>query len=137
MKIKLGYVEINGQRYSGNNLSIVNGKVMIDGKEAEECSNSKTITINITGDVEGNVELSQGTINCGNVQGNVTTKQGNITSGDVQGDAINKMGNITCKNVGGNVDTKMGNVRYTKVEAPKVVTKPPKDPEPPTFEGSC
>jgi len=69
-------------------------------------------SIKVNGSVSGNVDTSQGKIECGDVGGNVKTTQGSIHCGNVTGDVETGMGNVDCGNVGGNVKTKMGNIKH-------------------------
>lgn len=46
-------VTINGKTYKGNNVSMINNKVFIDGKEVTgDDSDSKVINIKIEGNIE-------------------------------------------------------------------------------------
>ncbi len=103
-------VTINGKTYNGNNLSVVNNKVYIDGKLVDQ-EDAKVINIHVEGNIEtldvDHCDVLEIKGNCGNV----TSKNGNIVvKGDVEGDVTNKNGNIICGNVAGDADTKNGNV---------------------------
>ena len=80
-------ITINGKTitYSGTNVVINNGKVIVDGKTIQEC-NSGDIKVTIEGDVNK--------IDCG---GSCEV------SGDVKGD-IDAGGSETCGNVSGDID---------------------------------
>lgn len=108
-------ITINGKTFRGNNVSVVNGKVTVDGKEME-MPDTKNIHIFIEGDV--------GTLNidCGDV-GYLTSQQGDVkVGGDVNGTATLNMGDLECIDVSvdmgnvktstihGSVKTKMGNI---------------------------
>lgn len=59
---------------------------------------SQTGSINIKGDVNGNVESGTGDIKCGNVSGNVESSTGDIN----------------CENVSGKVESSTGDISYKK-----------------------
>jgi glutamate synthase domain-containing protein 3 len=90
-------ITINGTPYSGNNISISNGKVVVNGVVQEQTL-SYNITVNVIGDVETLDTISGDVYIQGNV-GNLKT-----TSGDVQ-----------CKDVAANVQTVSGDVRASKI----------------------
>ena len=114
-------ITINGKTFRCNNVSVVNGKVTVDGKEME-MPDAKNIHISIEGDV--------GTLNidCGDVQvsgdvGYLNSQQGDVkVGGDVNGTATLNMGDLECIDVSvdmgnvkastihGSVKTKMGNI---------------------------
>ena len=110
-------ITVNGKTFSnisGNNVSIVGGKVIVDGVELEggDFSDAKIINVTINGDC-GDVKTSQGDINCGNCS-SAKSSQGNIdVSGDVKGDVKTSQGNIKIKgSVAGSVKTNMGNITH-------------------------
>lgn len=88
-------VIINGKKYEGNNISISNGNIVIDGDLVEKTSefedktliiqgNVNSITtasgdVTVNGNVTGNVSTMSGDIECGNIFGNVSTMSGDIT----------------------------------------------------------
>jgi len=107
-------ITINGKTYKGNNLTISNNEVYIDGKKADQQDDAKTININIEGNIEAvNVDY------CDKIEvvgecGLVSSKNGNIQiKGNVSGDVTNKNGNIICRNVGGDAETKNGDVIHS------------------------
>jgi len=120
---------MNGTVFSGKNINIRNGKVIIDGKE-QKCDD-KVINIMVEGDIErldvtsaekiaiqGNVgsvktDVANVDIN-GHVEGGVTTEVGNVKCGDVGGNVKSEVGNITCENVNGKVKTEVGDIKYRK-----------------------
>lgn len=93
-------ITINGVTYSGNNISINNGKMTIDGVDAsnipdnvmtikvEGILNSLTCdkSVNVNGTIQGNIE-AKGSVNCDDVKGNV-----------------NAGGSVNCDDIGGNVN---------------------------------
>lgn len=107
-------VEINGVRYEGNNVTIIDGKVTIDGKAVDVDDKSKVINVIITGNVK-NLEVG----NCNKLKlfgecGNVNSINGNIDiQGNVTGDVTNKNGNINCSKIEGNATNKNGNIKHS------------------------
>ncbi len=125
-------MNINDMNFNGHNITIENGKVIVDGKDVthsikmtngNKYSSNDVYQINITGDV-GNVvvdDCSKITIG-GNVI-HVSAHNGNI---DVKGNVVAHMnaidvisvnnGNINIGgDVTGNVATKMGNIKCGNV----------------------
>lgn len=125
-------IVINGKSYNvtGNNITISNGKVIVDGIEIADESNSKKIEVIINGDVgsvecAGNVHVNGNSldikagynvevggdcldIDCGGnvkIQGKVRDVNcgGNVTCGDVSG-SISCGGNVNCGKVEGDID---------------------------------
>ena len=104
-------ININGKSItcSGNNISICNGAIIVDGKTIQEVNNNN-VQVVIKGNVNkidcsGSVEVygDSGDIDCGGscgVNGNV---KGNITAG----------GSVNCGNTEGNISAG-GNVRYCR-----------------------
>ena len=102
-------ITVNGKTYKGNNISISNGVVVIDGKRYDD-KDAKNINISVVGNLEsldvdscemimitgdvGTVETVNGNVKCGNVNGNVKTTNGNIKAGDIHGKATTSNGNI-------------------------------------------
>lgn len=103
-------ININGVIYHGNNLTIKNGKVLIDGQDMTH--DSKEITIEIHGNVQslkvdscascvvhgsaGEAETMSGHLRIGgNVTGNVKTMSGSVTCGDVYGKINTMSGDVT------------------------------------------
>jgi DUF4097 and DUF4098 domain-containing protein YvlB len=108
-------ITINGRKttFSGQNITITNGKVIIDGKEAnvDEFATDKVFNIVVHGDVDSisgeftdvTVEGSAGTISTisgdvevnGDVDGNIKTVSGDVdVNGDVDGNVSTVSGDI-------------------------------------------
>ena len=130
IKYKDGELSINGMSISGNfsgrNIQVLNGKILIDGHDVTP--DTKTITIEIHGNVEnldsgscqsvtingsaGPIKGGSGNIQCGTVNGNVTVGSGKVDCGDVIGDVDTGSGNVHAKTIKGLVKTGSGNIRY-------------------------
>lgn len=103
-------VTVNGKtiKVRGNSITVINDKIIVDGKVLDEAFDSPNITVIVEGDCKilsacGNVEVkgNAGNIDCrgschieGNVTGNVDAS-GSVTCGDVGGD-IDASGSVRC-----------------------------------------
>lgn len=111
---------VNGKVYSGNNITVVNGKVFIDGKLAnEEQVNEKIVNIKLTAGDNSNITIE----GCSTIQ-----LYGNINSLRTGSGDIEVFGN--CQNVqtgsgdvdfetlteGGSVKTGSGDITYKKIK---------------------
>ena len=108
-------VKINGKTYKGNNVSMINNKIFIDGKEVTDTDDdSKVINIKIEGNIETlNIDTCDKLDVIGEC-GIINSKNGNVViNGNVSGDVTNKNGNIVCGNVSGDVDNKNGNIKHS------------------------
>ena len=93
----------------GNNVSIINNKIFVDGKEIE----TEEKVINII--VEGNLDKLEvdccNSIKVNGVTKDVEVSNGNIAiSGDVKGNVNNINGNIIAKVINGNCKTINGDI---------------------------
>jgi hypothetical protein len=105
-------VTVNGKtiRVQGNSISIINDKVIVDGKPLDETFDQPNITVIVEGDCKilsacGNVEVrgNAGNIDCSgscHIEGNVTG-------------SVDASGSVTCGDVGGDIDAS-GSVRCTR-----------------------
>lgn len=122
---------INGRviHAEGSSVSIINGKVLVNGKQISNLDEiqDKEVNISISGDVQnlevdyctqvnltgnaksvrtqsGDIEIS------GNVDGDVSSMSGDISCGDVAGNVRTASGDVECGNVTGNVKTVTGDI---------------------------
>lgn len=111
-------VNANGQtfRVRGSSISIINNKIIIDGKPLEETLTGRNITVIVEGDCRevdtvGDVEIhgNCGSVDCGgschvsgDVEGSIDTG-GSVTCGNVTGN-IDAGGSVTCGDVDGDID---------------------------------
>jgi len=107
-----GTININGNSYNGNNVTIVGNKVFVDGKDQtpdakdiriEIGSNIDKLevdyanSISISGDVNS-VRSSSGDVSIkGSVNGSVITSSGDVVCGKVSGDVVTSSGDINKK----------------------------------------
>lgn len=109
-------VVCNGNRIevSGSNISVINGRVFVDGKEyTDEDKNVKykDITIVVNGSPEVVRNESGNIIVRGDVKGNVGAASGDIEiSGNVGGNVSTLSGDVRAKSIYGQVSTVSGDV---------------------------
>lgn len=105
-------ISINGQNFQGNNVSISNNKVYIDGK-LQDTEKYKEINIVINGNIK---KLSVDSCDKVEVTGDVTslkTMSGDVeVKGNVLGDIKTMSGDIDCNNVEGNISTMSGDIKH-------------------------
>ena len=103
-----GQTIINGRSYSGNNITIKNGEVYVDGVRQADLPEGEREVI-VSGDVvsvtsdtgnitvhggAGSVSSTNGSVKCGDVAGSVTSVNGNITASTIMGNASSVNGNV-------------------------------------------
>jgi hypothetical protein len=92
-------VVINGRMYEGNNISISNGEVRVDGSKVDDIDDDiKCLKIN--GDINGNLTTDLA-VNCNNVDGDISS-HGSINCDDVFGSVYSK-GSVNCEDVNGDI----------------------------------
>lgn len=97
-------------RVKGNNITIVNDKIIVDGKILNESMDFKNITVIVEGDCNkldtcGDVQIKG---NCGSVDCSGSCHvEGNVTGN------VDASGSVTCGDVGGDIDAS-GSVRCTR-----------------------
>lgn len=93
-------IQINGVTYTGNSVNIINGRVIVDGREQDGDKLSGVVEIRV---VEGLLQnlSSDASINCGSVQGNVSA--GGSVNCDRVGGSVTAGGSVNCDDIGGNV----------------------------------
>lgn len=104
-------ITINGKNYSGNNVVVINGEVIIDGNEVTP--DSKEISIQISGDINDlKVDSCRHLFMVGNVK-NIKTVSGDVNvTGNVSGNISTTSGDVNCNNVDGEISTISGDVNY-------------------------
>lgn len=110
-------ININGRSYSGNNVSVVNGRVFVDGKDVTDQpgAESKVINIAINGKVDSlHVDACEKVAVIGTV-GDLQTKSGDINiEGDVAGNVTTQSGDVDCYDIHGDVQTQSGDIKHKK-----------------------
>lgn len=92
-------VVINGRMYEGNNISISNGEVRVDGSKVDDIDDDIKC-LKIEGDIKGNLTTDLA-VNCNNVEGDISS-HGSINCDDVYG-SLYAGGSINCDNVSGDI----------------------------------
>jgi hypothetical protein len=105
-------VSVNGKtiRVQGSNITVIDNKIIVDGKVLDESMDFKNITVIVEGDCKtlsacGNVEVK------GNA-GSIDCSGSCHIEGDVLG-SVDASGSVTCGDVGGDIDAS-GSVRCTR-----------------------
>ena len=103
-------ITINGMNFSGNNITITNGKVIIDGKS--QTFESKEINISISGNIEKlEVDSCEKVSVIGNVE-TLKTISGDVEiSGIVNGSVQTVSGDVKCGKISGDVKTVSGDIK--------------------------
>ena len=93
-------IVVNGKQIicSGNNISIIDNKVFVDGKEISNEAIERS-NVYIYGDVQ-NIKC-EGSVSCNNVKGDIQAR-GSVNCDDVGGN-INCGGSCNCDSLEGNV----------------------------------
>lgn len=102
-----GTININGKVYKGNNITISNGEVIIDGK-VQEKGLYGSVDIKVTGSIGKLTCDGSATVN-GDVLGNVYAQNSVEVEGDILGD-VQAGNSVEAENIKGNV--KAGNSVY-------------------------
>lgn len=121
-------ITINNTVFTGNNIRVENGNVIIDGEDVTP--DSKEIHIAVQGDVEsidvgvcrefevignvGKVRTGSGDLKCGNVTGDVQTGSGNVDCWSIGGSVQTGSGDVSAENISGSVKTGSGDITYRK-----------------------
>ena len=129
-------VTVNGKtiRVKGNNITVVNDKIIVDGKVLNESMDFKNITVIVEGDCNkldtcGDVQING---NCGSVDCSGSCHiEGNVTIPTVNGPiTVDPAGTITVPNqdgtttVTGTVEDNMGNTGTCSLDIKKDSTNP-------------
>ena len=124
----MAQIVINNRNFMGSSVSIINGKVIIDGKE--ETIDDKEINIRVDGnidtldvgycnklDIVGNINKARsgsGDINCLNITGGAQVGSGDIECETINGDVQTGSGDVKSNTITGSVRTGSGDIKYKK-----------------------
>ena len=94
---------------SSGNISVINGKIIVDGKDVTP--DAKEISIEVFGNVDRlQVDECQ-VVSIAGDAGKVSTMSGKVeVVGDVKGNVSTMSGKVVCGNVGGSVSTMSGKI---------------------------
>lgn len=108
---KKNNITVNGNTFTGRNLTISNGKVIIDGVE-QKCTNFGTVinvtinapvdNIDMAGDLTVNGDVRTVNVSCGDA----------TISGNVSGNVDVDVGDVKCGHVGGSVKVDVGDITH-------------------------
>jgi hypothetical protein len=105
---------IGNNNIQGRNITIINGVVVVDGKQIDLPENEKVINIYAESIDRIEVDSCNEVIVKGN-SGSILVSQGNVSvGGNVDGDINVSQGNVYCGNIGGDVSVSIGNIRGRK-----------------------
>lgn len=92
-----GKTRVNGRyvNLTGQNITITDGGIFVNGKPLEEFDESQVPVLRI--EITGNVE-------------SLTTENGEVTVNGRVGTVVSKNGNVMCGKIMGDCDTKNGNI---------------------------
>ena len=111
-------IKINGSIISGSigkNISISNGKIIVDGVDVTP--DSKNISISIEGNVETVTVSACDKIEITGDVGSVKTQSGDVKIiGNVSDSVQTMSGDVECGIVSGNIKTMSGDINYKKIE---------------------
>ena len=109
-----GTCTINGKTYKGNNISIIDGVIYIDGKIADKSNASlnTTIIVKITGNVDS-ISTESGDVEVTGHAGKISTGSGDVSTGSCGGTISTGSGDVDINGqVYGSVKTGSGDIRY-------------------------
>lgn len=109
LNMRNGRIVIDGREFHGNNVTINNGKVTVDGV-VQDGELSGPITVTVHGDVQS-LENHSGNVTAQNV-GEISTGSGDVKCGNVSGSIRTGSGDVECGTVGGNIRTGSGDVSH-------------------------
>jgi len=99
---------VNSQSYNGRSVTIINGKVIVDGKDVTP--DSKEISIKVEGNLDSLSVDYANTIHVEGSVGSLNSVSGDVECNSVTGDVKTTSGDVDCGPVGGNVQTVSGDV---------------------------
>jgi hypothetical protein len=106
-------ITINGQTFTGDNMIISNGRIVVNGNDLTP--NGKEINIAINGNIDRlEVDACQKVGVIGDV-GNIKTQSGDVdVKGNVKGNIQTMSGDVDCQQVFGSVSTMSGDISHGK-----------------------
>jgi hypothetical protein len=102
-------VTIDGRSFSGNNISVRNGKVTVDGV-VQDGELVGDVNVTVYGDVE-HLSSTSGLVTAEHV-GNIKTVSGDVNCLGVEGDIQTLSGDVHCAMVGGSIKTASGDIKH-------------------------
>ena len=109
IELKNGNFSINGSTFSGRNIKIENGEVIVDGVK-QDLELNREINVVVNGDCD-RIENANGDVTAQNVR-SITTGNGDVRCGDVSGSVSTGTGDVNCGNVGGSINSGVGDIYH-------------------------
>lgn len=104
-----GSININGQIYSGNSVTINNGIVTVDGKQAGTIEPGVPVNVVVNGPVE-RLETSSGDVVVNGDVGYAETVSGDVQAQRITGSVKTVSGDVDSHAIGGSVSTVSGDI---------------------------
>ena len=105
-------IKINNKTFRGNNITITDNKVMIDGKDVTP--DAKTINIVVEDSIQSiKADVCETITVYGNCN-KVDTMSGDVECRDVTGNVKTMSGDVDAHSIGGSVQTMSGDIKYKK-----------------------
>lgn len=105
-----GHVSVNGQSFSGRNITASGGSVIVDGEDVS-IQDQTNIKVTIQGNCQS-VKLGNGQVTVEGDAGTVSTTNGDVDCETVQGSVSTVNGDVDCGEVHGNVSTVNGDISH-------------------------
>lgn len=102
-------ITINGVEYTGNNVTVCDGDVVVDFKKVHGGTNYIYENITIEGNVD-NIKTSSGDVKVSGNVNNVSTTSGDVTTNNVQNTVTTVSGDVTADTINGAVTTISGDI---------------------------
>lgn len=101
---RMGTFNISGRTFRGNNISISNNRIVIDGKDVTDEYDIKPVGILEITVLEGTIGslTADGSVSCNDVTGDVSAG-GSVKAGDIKG-SVNAGGSVKCGSIGGSIN---------------------------------
>lgn len=107
-------VNVNGHSVVGRNVTIINGKVIVDGKPVD-IPEAKEIHVTVEGDL-GSLKLDAGQVTVHGSAGEIQVDSGSVSVGmDVKGEIEVSQGKVTCQDVYSDVTVDIGSVKAATI----------------------
>lgn len=114
-------VNVNGHSVVGRNVTVINGKVIVDGKPVD-IPEAKEIHVTIEGDL-GSLRLDAGQVTIQGSVGDVQMDNGSVSVGmDIKGKVTLSQGKVACQDVYADVSVDIGSVKAATIHG-SVITK--------------
>lgn len=108
----MGRVTLNGNVYTGRQIVVNNGKILVDGLDVTP--DHKIINISVVGDIDKvSVDVCE-KVDIEGAVGSVKTMSGDVNCQAVSGSISTMSGDVDCDTVGGSISTMSGDVKHRK-----------------------